>query len=136
MIYKDYSGLGFTKLDETAFKAVSIDSEVLIENVTNDFYVFHNIAKDLTSDDEFDVYRAKQYQKAIALQCEFADETGASTPYPQHLQDVTQVSIDRTSITQNGNPITSTTYGNSGVVNAAIDVLVRTGLLYRGVNSH
>lgn len=137
LTYDDYNKLGFKKIaNADQFAAVEPDSELLIENLTRQYYnpAFHSLAGDLASSDVFTAFRAAQYQRAIALQCEFAVAAGASTPYEQQAQALTSVEIGRTTLQQNGSAAVTATYGNAGVVSTAVDVLAHTGLLYRGVH--
>lgn len=136
LTFTKYTELGFTKLKSEEFNSVLADSEILISAITNGFYDFHDIEADLDSSVVFSKYRAKCYLKAIALQCEFAVESGASTPFAQQAAGLTQVTIGRTTLQHGDNPFTELTYGDTGLVKIAVDVLAHTGLLYRGVNSH
>ncbi|MQS44247.1 hypothetical protein [Companilactobacillus mishanensis] len=135
MDYLIYKKLGFTRLSEEQFKKVITDSELLISSLTRDFYNFHSITDDLNSNDDFFVYRATQYQTAIAIQCDFADESGATNLLQQQTAGLTDVTIGRTHLSRTGNLFNSLTYGKSGVVKTAYDILGNTGLLYRGVSS-
>ncbi|KAF0362537.1 hypothetical protein GBP13_08585 [Pediococcus acidilactici] len=136
MNYQTYTDLGFTKLKEEEFNSVISDAEMLLEEVTRHFYdpYFHSLKDDLNSDDAFLVYRATQYEKAIALQCEFEFESGLNSPVARADNDVKSISIGRTTIQSDGSGIAAVTYGNSGVVRSAISMLVNTGLIYRGVD--
>lgn len=135
MDYAEYTKLGFDKLQQSEFDAQRNDAKLLIDNLTNDYYVMHDVSDDLSSDVPFLVYRATQYQKAIAYQCEFAVASGASTIYEQKAGNLKSVSVGRTSLSTDGNSISDATYGNTGVVTTAVDLLIRTGLLYRGVRA-
>ncbi|WP_099299674.1 hypothetical protein [Pediococcus pentosaceus] len=137
MDYQTYQELGFTKLSQDEFNSVITDSELLLQQVTRNFYdpYFHSLKDDLNSDDAFLVYRAMQYEKAIAMQCEFEFESGLNSPVARADNDVKSVSIGRTTIQSDGSGIATVTYGNSGVVRSAISMLVNTGLIYRGVDS-
>lgn len=135
MDFATYTKLGFTTLTEEQFKSQYNDAKLLIDNLTNDYYVMHDVSDDLSSDVPFLVYRATQYQKAIADQCEFAVASGASTIYEQKAGNLKSVSVGRTSLSTDGNSISDATYGNTSVVTTAVDLLVRTGLLYRGVRA-
>lgn len=135
MDYAEYTKLGFDKLQQSEFDAQRNDAKLLIDNLTNDYYVMHDVSDDLSSDVPFLVYRATQYQKAIAYQCEFAVASGASTIYEQKAGNLKSVSVGRTSLSTDGNSISDATYGNTGVVTTAVDLLARTGLLYRGVRA-
>ncbi|WP_032540553.1 hypothetical protein [Clostridioides difficile] len=136
MDYQTYQELGFTKLSQDEFNSVITDSELLLQQVTRNFYdpYFHSLKDDLNSDDAFLVYRAMQYEKAITMQCEFEFESGLNSPVARADNDVKSVSIGRTTIQSDGSGIDAVTYGNSGVVRSAISMLVNTGLIYRGVD--
>lgn len=134
MDFTTYENLGFKKLDQKKFESVSADAELLISNLTQDFYSFHDLDAELSSEDNFLVYRATQYEKAICLQAEFAIESGATTPYAQQAGALTDVQIGRTHLQRTSNAMNNVTYGKSGVVVTAYNVLGRTGLLYRGVD--
>lgn len=135
MDFATYTKLGFTTLTEEQFKDQYNDAKLLIDNLTNDYYVIHDVSDDLSSDVPFIVYRATQYQKAIAYQCEFAVASGASTIYEQKAGNLKTVSVGRTSLSTDGNSISDATYVNTGVVTTAVDILAKTGLLYRGVRA-
>lgn len=137
MDYQTYQELGFTKLSQDEFNSVITDSDLLLQQVTRHFYdpYFHSLKDDLNSDDAFLVYRAMQYEKAIAMQCEFEFESGLNSPVARADNDVKSVSIGRTTIQSDGSGIDAVTYGDSGVVRTAISMLVNTGLMYRGVDS-
>lgn len=134
MDYSTYTDLGFKKLDENVFDNVVTDSEVLISNLTLDYYRLHDIDDDLNSDNLFLKYKATQYQRAICLQCEYANELGDGSLIGQQLTALTDVQIGRTHLQRTSNAANSVTYGKSGVVKSAYDILGRTGLLYRGVD--
>lgn len=135
MNYKDYTNLGFTKLKQEQFENQLADATMLIDNLTNDCYVINDIVDDLTSAVPFFAYRAKQYEKAICLQCEFAEEAGASTPLEQSMGAPKSVAVGRTTLTYDSNAVIDVTYGSSGIVKTAVDVLARTGLLSRAVRA-
>lgn len=136
MDYQTYQELGFTKLSQDEFNSVITDSELLLQQATRHFYdpYFHSLKDDLNSDDAFLVYRAMQYEKAIAMQCEFEFESGLNSPVARADNDVKSVSIGRTTIQSDGSGIDAVTYGSSGVVRSAISMLANTGLIYRGVD--
>ena len=135
MDFATYTKLGFITLTEEQFNGQYNDAKLLIDNLTNDYYVMHDVSDDLSSDVPFIVHRATQYQKAIACQCEFAVASGASTIYEQKAGNLKTVSVGRTSLSTDGNSISDATYGNTGVVTTAVDLLAKTGLLYRGVRA-
>ena len=134
MDYATYKKLNFSILNQDEFEEVITKSEILISNLTRDFYQLHNLEDDLDSSDKFIVYRAIQYQKAICLQCEYAHELGAAGLLGQQQTGLTDVQIGRTHIQRNNNAANSVTLGKSGVIKEAADLLGSTGLLYRGVD--
>jgi len=134
MDYAVYTELGFKRLDKDSFEKVITDSEVLISNLTLDYYRLHDIDDDLKSDNSFLKYKATQYQRAVCLQCEYADTLGDGSLVGQQLTALTDVQIGRTHLQRTSNAANGVTYGKSGVVKSAYDILGRTGLLYRGVD--
>lgn len=135
MNFKDYQALGFSKLTQPQFESQLSDATYLIDNLTGDFYVMNDLIDDLTSVVSFFVYRGKQYEKAIALQCEFAEQAGASTPLEQSMGAPKNITVGKSTLTYDSNAIVTATYGSTGVVKTAVDILARTGLLSRVVSA-
>lgn len=133
MNYSDYDTLGFTKLEQSEFNGLVTSAQLLIDGLTNDYYNLHDISDDLKSDVPFKVYRAKQYERAVALQCEFAHISGASTIYEQSTNDLSSYSVDGTTMSFKNGLVGAATYGQTGVAIEAYRTLSQTGLLYRGV---
>lgn len=134
--YDTYTQLGFKALTQEQFEKQVAIAQTLVENITNQFYADgseHTIENDLNSTDSFIKRRALIYEKAICMQCEFAQEYGA-TPAEQTSGAINSVHIGNTSISYNKNAtIENFTYGNSGVSMLAYNILYPTGLLYSGV---
>lgn len=134
--YDTYTQLGFKALTQEQFEKQVAIAQTLVENITNQFYADgseHTIENDLNSTDSFIKRRALIYEKAICMQCEFAQEYGA-TPAEQTSGAINSVHIGNASISYNKNAtIENFTYGNSGVSMLAHNILYPTGLLYSGV---
>lgn len=136
MDYETYTSLGFKKLDKDSFEKVVTDSELLISNVVHNYYDSHDINDDLNSEDIFTKFKASQYEKAICVQCEYANEVGGSSLFEQQQSNLSDVNIGRTHLSRSNSPTNAVTYGNSGVYLPAYTLLSSTGLLYCGVDSH
>lgn len=136
MDYETYTNLGFKKLDKDSFEKVITDSEFLISNVVHNYYDLHDTKDDLNSEDIFAKFKANQYEKAICIQCEYANEVGGSSLFEQQQSNLSDVSIGRTHLSRSNSPTNAVTYGNSGVYLPAYTLLSSTGLLYCGVDSH
>lgn len=137
LTYDTYTQLGFKALSQEQFEKQVAIAQTLVENVTNQFYADgseHTIKQDLQSTDSFIKRRALIYEKAICMQCEFAQEYGA-TPASQTSGAVNSVHIGNASISYNKSAtVENFTYGNSGVSMLVFNILYPTGLLYSGVS--
>lgn len=137
LTYDTYTQLGFKALTQEQFEKQVAIAQTLVENVTNQFYADgseHTIEQDLQSTDSFIKRRALIYEKAICLQCEFAQEYGA-TPASQTSGAINSVHIGNASISYNKSAtVENFTYGNSGVSMLVFNILYPTGLLYSGVS--
>ena len=136
MEFETYTSLGFKKLDEETFQKVVTDSEMLIGILIRNYYDLHDINEDLNSNDNFLKFRATQYEKAICIQCEYADDIGGSSLVEQQQSNLSDVTIGRTHLSRSNSPANTATFSNSGVYLPAYQLLGSTGLLYRGVDSH
>lgn len=136
--YDTYTGLGFKALNQSQFENQVAVAQTAIELITNQFYADgaeHTIENDLQSADGFIKRRALTYEKAICMQCEFAENYGA-TPAEQTSGNVRSVHIGNASIDYSkDSSISDFTYGNSGVAMQVVNVLYPTGLLYAGVRT-
>ena len=114
--YDTYSQLGFKALTEEQFDKQIAIAQSLVESITNNFYADgspNSIANDLKNDDSFIRNRAKVYEKAVFMQCEFAQQYGA-TPVDQTTGAVNSVHISNTSINYDKSAtVQDFTYGNS-----------------------
>lgn len=137
LTYDTYTQLGFKALTQEQFEKQVAIAQTLVENVTNQFYADgseHTIEQDLKSTDNFIRRRALIYEKAICMQCEFAQEYGA-TPASQTSGAINSVHIGNASISYNKSAtVEDFTYGNSGVSMLVFNILYPTGLLYSGVS--
>ena len=137
--YDTYTQLGFKALTQEQFEKQVAIAQTLVENITNQFYADgseNTIEQDLQSTDNFIKRRALIYEKAVCIQCEFAEEYGA-TPAEQNSEAISNVHIGNASISYNKNAtIENFTYGNSGVSMQVFNLLYPTGLLYSGVRTY
>lgn len=125
--FDEYKQMGYTKIsDEDAFKKIESNTEPLFDVVTHFYYVDNDIQQDTDST------RVKFFKRALALHCDFAQESGASTPYELTQQQISSVSVGRTRIEQSGT-VSNVTSGKSGIYTVAMRYLARTGLLFKGV---
>lgn len=121
--YDTYQGLGGTA-QKDKFAKLEQDAEDLINPRTNFYYVSNSI------DTDQDKERVYFFRKALTLQINYSNDIGASTPYEMSDKDVTSVSVDGTTVTKGTTPIS---FNNAGVYSLALDYLLRTGLLFRGM---
>ena len=124
LTYEEYQQMGFSRVpDEGTFKKIEADTETLFDIPTSSFYRKHDLEADVPE-------RAQMFKRALALQIDFAQAAGASTPYELAQQSVTHVSIGRTTV--DGGDVKSATRGATGLYGVAYSLLVQTGLTYRG----
>lgn len=121
--YETYQGLGGTA-PKDKFVKLEQDAEDLINPRTNFYYLSNSIDTDQDKD------RVYFFRKALTLQINYSNDIGASTPYEMSDKDVKSVSVDGTAVTKGTTPIDFT---DGGIYSLAIDYLLRTGLLFRGV---
>ena len=127
LTFKEYNDMGFSRVpDEDAFNKVEPYAEILFDVQTKNFYRIHDLENDVPE-------RAKLFKRALALQVEFSHDVGVATPYEVAQNNVTHFSVGRTSV--DSGDIRTATRGNTGLYSVAYSLLVRTGLLYRGVCS-
>lgn len=125
LTFDEYKSLGFSKIeDEQEFASVEHASEVLVDDVTNQYYIIHDMESDP------DAVRVKFFKKAMALQCEYLHDTGATSLYELRQANVKSISIGRTSLSTDGISGSNT----KGVYTLSMDLLALAGLLYRGVD--
>lgn len=112
-----------------AFDKYLLKATAVIDNITNRFYQFNDIAKDSRQ------FRVKQFKLALCSQIIYFDEVGADTY--EGINNVPQsFSVGRTSISNANryNP-SGNNESKSFVAEDIYLYLEGTGLLYRGVSS-
>lgn len=129
LTYSDYENMGFHKItSKDKFEELESTAEVLFNAITNQYYVKHSIEEDV------DTIRVNLFKRALCLQCEYANDLNASTPYELNsLGQINSVSIGRTHIQTNNNA-ESTNYGSSGIYGLAFTLLTQAGLVRRSVD--
>ncbi|MFO1546822.1 hypothetical protein ABC418_17040 [Lactiplantibacillus plantarum] len=137
LTFAEYQGLGFTQItDPTTFSQHEVAAETQIDITTqffyNDDYVNHSLTSDLAGD-QWLVFRAKQFKRAVALQCDYFDEVGADTPVGIANQDLSSVEIGRTHVQGNSN-VKATNFGKTGLANGVVAILAQIGLMERAVS--
>lgn len=137
LTFAEYQGLGFTRIsDADSFKPHEVAAETQIDITTqffyNDDYASHSLTSDLAGD-QWPVFRAKQFKRAVALQCDYFDEVGADTPVGIANQDLSSVEIGRTHVQGNSN-VKATNFGKTGLANGVVAILAQIGLLERAVS--
>lgn len=121
--YETYQELGGTA-PQNKFAKLEQDAEDLINPRTNFYYLSNSL------DTDQDKERVYFFRKALTLQINYSNDVGASTPYEMADKDVKSVSVDGTTVTKGTTPID---FANGGIYSLALDYLLRTGLLFRGV---
>lgn len=122
LTFSEYRELG-GKLDVDTFEQLIDKAEQVISHVTHRFYLKNDWATD-------NLWRKKQYQKAIVAQIEFFNEKGSTS---MELEQLQSFSIGRTSVGGRNSSSQQDNNGNS-LVNPDIYLYLEgTGLLYRGV---
>ncbi|BDZ31235.1 hypothetical protein [Lactiplantibacillus pingfangensis] len=138
LTFDEYKQLGFTKItDKDTFNRHEQAAETQIDITTRFFYNVdlnhHDLTDDLTSDEPFAVFRAKQFKRAAALQCDYFDELGADTPVGIANNDLSSVEIGRTHLQKNAS-VSSTNYGKTGIATGVAAILVELGMMTRAVS--
>lgn len=137
LTFKEYQQNGFTMItDETIFDQHERAAEMQIDITTQFFYnadyAVHSLVDDLAGS-QWQVFRAKQFKRAVALQCDYFDEVGADTPVGIANQDLSSVEIGRTHVQANSN-VNATNFGKTGLANGVVAILVQIGLMSRAVS--
>lgn len=123
--FKDYSDYGYDSVDEETFEKIIKKAERMIDVATHDFYVIHDIEKDAFK------LRVQSFKRAICEQVDFIN-SGGGTSYEMANDNFSSVSIGRLSLTP-GAKLSDKVL--AGVCNESYTLLLRYGLLYRGVAS-
>lgn len=129
LTFAEYQALGFKRIaSEADFEKAEPDAEALFDSATNGYYLVNDLGGDPNTS------RVKLFKKALALECEFINDTGAGTSYEVAQQNVKTVSVGRTSISTDSS-LSSSLDAGTGLYQLAYRILAQTGLLYRGVGS-
>lgn len=126
LAFDQYQKLGFSLINHDDFAALEQNAEQIFDAQTNAFYKFHDINEDR------DTQRVNLFRRALAVQCEFEQQTGIKSAYDLVSTQLTHATFGRTSLETSGSA-KQLTYGNTGLAIPAYRLLALTGLLYRGV---
>lgn len=137
LTFKEYQQNGFTMItDETVFDQHERAAETQIDITTKFFYnadyATHSLVDDLVGS-QWQAFRAKQFKRAVALQCEYFEELGADTPVGIANQDLSSIEIGRTHVQANSN-VNATNFGKTGLATGVIAILAQIGLMCRAVS--
>lgn len=137
LTFKEYQQNGFTMItDENIFNQHERAAETQIDITTQFFYNADYAANSLIDDlagTQWQVFRAKQFKRAVALQCDYFDEVGADTPLGIANQDLSSIEIGRTHVQANSN-VNATNFGKTGLANGVVAILAQIGLMSRAVS--
>ena len=137
LTFNEYKDLGFSRItDEFTYSQHEAAAETQIDITTQFFYnadyAAHSLVDDLAGN-EWQVFRAKQFKRAVALQCDYFDEVGADTPIGIASQDLSSIEIGRTHVQVNSN-VKATNFGKTGLAIGVIAILAQIGLISRAVS--
>lgn len=137
LTFKEYQQNGFTMItDETIFDQHERAAEAQVDITTQFFYNADYAANSLVDDlagTQWQIFRAKQFKRAIALQCEYFEELGADTPVGIANQDLSSIEIGRTHVQSNSN-VNATNFGKTGLATGVVAILAQIGLMSRAVS--
>ncbi|AUH37640.1 hypothetical protein CXZ13_10285 [Lactiplantibacillus plantarum] len=137
LTFNEYQGLGFRQITYAdTFSQHEAAAETQIDITTQFFYNADYAANSLVDDlagNQWQVFRAKQFKRAIALQCDYFDEVGADTPIGIANQDLSSIEIGRTHVQANSN-VNATNFGKTGLANGVVAILAQIGLMSRAVS--
>ncbi|ASI63328.1 hypothetical protein ALX04_006450 [Lactiplantibacillus plantarum subsp. plantarum] len=137
LTFNEYQGLGFRQITYAdTFSQHEAAAETQIDITTQFFYNADYAANSLVDDlagNQWQVFRAKQFKRAIALQCDYFDEVGADTPVGIANQDLSSIEIGRTHVQANSN-VNATNFGKTGLANGVVAILTQIGLMCRAVS--
>ena len=130
LTFGEYKSLGFIRIaDVDAFNQHEVATETQLDITTQFFYntdlAAHSLSDDLAGE-KWQVFRAKQFKRAVALQCEYFDELEADTPVGIANSDLSSVEIGRTHLQKNAN-VSSTNYGKTGLATGVAAILAQIG---------
>ncbi|MEA0995129.1 hypothetical protein [Lactiplantibacillus plantarum] len=137
LTFEEYKGLGFSRItDADTFIQHEAAAETQVDITTQFFYNADYAANSLVDDlagNQWQVFRAKQFKRAIALQCDYFDEVGADTPIGIANQDLSSIEIGRTHVQVNSN-VNATNFGKTGLANGVVAILAQIGMMSRAVS--
>lgn len=123
--FEDYIGYGYDAITSEEFEQIIKKAERMLNAVTHDFYVIHDLDQDTFK------LRVQAFKRALCEQIDFI-HAGGGASYEMAQQSYNSVSIGRLSLTP-ADKISNKTIG--GVCREAYTLLVQYGLVYRGVPS-
>lgn len=137
LTFDEYEDLGFSRItDETTYSQHEAAAETQIDITTQFFYnadyAAHSLVDDLAGT-QWQAFRAKQFKRAVALQCDYFDEVGADTPIGIANQDLSSIEIGRTHVQANSN-VNVTNFGKTGLATGVVAILAQIGLMSRAVS--
>ncbi len=134
LMFAEYQQAGFKRIiDPDTFSKYEIAAETQIDITTRFFYnIDYSLVDDLAGN-EWQVFRAKQFKRAVALQCDYFDEVGADTPIGIANQDLSSIEIGRTHVQANSN-VNATNFGKTGLATGVVAILAQIGLMSRAVS--
>ena len=137
LTFEEYKDLGFSRItDADTFSQHEAAAETQIDITTQFFYNADYAANSLVDDlagNQWQVFRAKQFKRAVALQCDYFDEVGADTPIGIANQDLSSIEIGRTHVQANSN-VNATNFGKTGLATGVVAILAQIGLMSRAVS--
>jgi len=133
----EYQQSGFKRItDSDTFSKYETAAETQIDITTQFFYnadyAAHSLVDDLAGT-QWQVFRAKQFKRAVALQCDYFDEVGADTPVGIANSDLSSVEVGRTHLQKSAN-VSSTNYGKTGLATGVVAILTQLGMMVRAVS--
>ncbi|NLS61447.1 hypothetical protein [Lactiplantibacillus plantarum] len=137
LTFYEYKDLGFSRItDEATYSQHEAAAETQIDITTKFFYnadyAAHSLVDDLAGT-QWQVFRAKQFKRAVALQCDYFDEVGANTPIGIASQDLSSIEIGRTHVQANSN-VNATNFGKTGLATGVVAILAQIGLMSKAVS--
>ncbi len=109
---------------EDKFKALEANTESMFDARTRMYYQRHSIDEDTNS------WRVLMFRKAMTAQINYLFANDVDNADELVNKDIKSVSIDGTTVTNNSS-VNDT--NSNGISNLALEYLVQTGLLFRGV---
>lgn len=118
--FEEYDG---TVSNEAEFKRLESQAETVINNVTRDFYRYHDLSADQNK------FRVADFKQAVKEQIEYYAFAQAAKSYEIQQGEYKAVSIGRLSLTPAD---ASAGLMPNGLCKEAYELLAKHGLLFRG----